>query len=378
MLLKRYILAAALVLFAAALISAGKKKEEPVLPSAYILVECETGTVLSEYNSAQRLNGCYMNKLMALLLIAEDINAGQYELSDVLTASESVRGTSGSVIWLEPGDQLTVEELLKSVIIGNANDALTVLAENSSGTVEDFTMDMNARAFDLGLRDTVYISPYGYYDEREYTTCADISMVCSELSEYEFLRPYFCTWRDFVKEGRTELVSENTLSRTYHRHCGFKACHSDAAGYCIAECGTNDVGLKFAAVVLGADSEDVSFGTAKRLINQGFSDYKVTAAVFPEDLLRPVTVRNGETSAVELSFAERSDVVVPRGSSSLRTVSVLPAFLDAPLTKGQRVGKAAFYNGKELVFETDIIVKNDVNKLSYGFILKEILYKLSE
>ena len=227
MLLKRYILAAALVLFAAALISAGKKKEEPVLPSAYILVECETGTVLSEYNSAQRLNGCYMNKLMALLLIAEDINAGQYELSDVLTASESVRGTSGSVIWLEPGDQLTVEELLKSVIIGNANDALTVLAENSSGTVEDFTMDMNARAFDLGLRIRFI------FRCMDTMTKGNILPVLTFLwfvrsSEYEFSGRISHLER-LVKEGRTELVSENTLSRTYHRHCGFKACHSDVA-----------------------------------------------------------------------------------------------------------------------------------------------------
>ena len=365
------------VLFSSVFILAADKKED-LTAASYIVIEADTGMMIDGIDTDRRLDIGYFSKLMSILLIAEDIDSGKYTFNDILTASDSVTGTKGSVIWLQSGDTLTVDELLKSVIVGNANDALTVLAENSSGTVEDFTMDMNARAFDLGLRDTVYISPYGYYDEREYTTCADISMVCSELSEYEFLRPYFCTWRDFVKEGRTELVSENTLSRTYHRHCGFKACHSDAAGYCIAECGTNDVGLKFAAVVLGADSEDVSFGTAKRLINQGFSDYKVTAAVFPEDLLHPVTVRNGETSAVELSFAERSDVVVPRGSSSLRTVSVLPAFLDAPLTKGQRVGKAAFYNGKELVFETDIIVKNDVNKLSYGFILKKILYKLSE
>ncbi|MDE5569029.1 MAG: serine hydrolase, partial [Ruminococcus sp.] len=260
---------------------------------SYILIESTTGTVIEEKNSSQQLNAGYLSKLMALLLVAEDIETGKYLLSTELTASQSVTETKGAVVWLEPGDKMTVEELIKSVIIGNANDALTVLAEKSEQTVEKFVMRMNGEIFDLGLRDTAFYSPYGYYDEREYTTANDIAVICSKLAKYEFMRPYFKTWRDFVKSGQTELVNENTLTRTYDRHIGFKACHSEESGYCIAEAGINDSGMCYIAVILGAESDDISMSCAKKLINKGFSDYKVTATMFPDEMLMPIRVRNG-------------------------------------------------------------------------------------
>ncbi|MDE7225359.1 MAG: serine hydrolase, partial [Ruminococcus sp.] len=171
--------------------------------SAYVLMEASTGMVLEEENSSKHLNIGYLSKLMTILLIAEDIETGKYLLSTELTASESVKDTKGSVIWLETGDRMTVDELLKAVIVGNANDAVTVLAEKSERNIENFTMRMNSEAFDLGLRDTAFLSPYGYYDEREYSTAHDVAVICSELTEYDFLKPYFKIWRDFIKEGKT-------------------------------------------------------------------------------------------------------------------------------------------------------------------------------
>lgn len=343
---------------------------------SYILIESTTGTVIEEKNPSQRLNAGYMSKLMTLLLVAEDIETGKYLLSTELTASSSVTGTKGAVVWLEQGDKMTVEELIKSVVIGNANDAVTVLAEKSEKTVDEFVMRMNGEAFDMGLRDTAFYSPYGYYDEREYTTAHDIAVICSKLAKYEFMKPYFKTWRDFVKSGQTELVNENTLARTYDRHIGFKACHSDESGYCIAEGGVNDSGMCYIAVILGAESEDVSFGSAKKLINKGFSDYKVTATMFPDEMLMPVRVRNGEDSAVEIHLRNQSNLVVPRGVNELSTVVVIPEYLTAPLKKGQKIGSAGFYSEKNLVCEIDIVTSDSVDKLTFGFILKKTLYNL--
>ncbi len=343
---------------------------------SYILIESTTGTVIEEKNPSQRLNAGYMSKLMTLLLVAEDIETGKYLLSTELTASSSVTGTKGAVVWLEQGDKMTVEELIKSVVIGNANDAVTVLAEKSEKTVDEFVMRMNGEAFDMGLRDTAFYSPYGYYDEREYTTAHDIAVVCSRLTKYDFMKPYFKTWRDFVKSGQTELVNENTLARTYDRHIGFKACHSDESGYCIAEGGINDSGMCYIAVILGAESEDVSFGSAKKLINKGFSDYKVTATMFPDEMLMPVRVRNGEDSAVEIHLRNQSNLVVPRGVNELSTVVVIPEYLTAPVKKGQKIGSAGFYSEKNLVCEIDIITSDSVDKLTFGFILKKTLCNL--
>ncbi len=368
------VLCSFLILFT--LMSAGKKQEEALAASSYILIESNTKTVLEEYNSSKRLNAGYLNKLMALLIIAEDIASGKYTLDTELTASQSVSGIKGSVVWLEPGDKMNVEELLKSVIIGNANDALSVLAERSSGSVDEFVMQMNSRAFDLGLRNTAYFSPYGYYDEREYTTAYDIAIICSELSKYDFLQPYFKTWRDFVRNGTVELVNENTLSRTYQYHAGFKAVHSEESGYSIAECGKNESGTAFISVVLGAESDDDSFKKAKQLINSGFSNYKVTDSYFPDEMFKPIRVKNGEESAVEPILAKQGNIVVPKGTTSLRIICVFPEYLNAPIKKGQKIGTAAFFNGKKIVFETDVIVKNDVKKISFGFILKKMLLNM--
>lgn len=343
---------------------------------SYILMESATGTVIEEKNSSQRMNAGYLSKLMALLLVAEDIETGKYLLSTELTASQSVTGIKGAVVWLESGDKMTVEELIKSVVIGNANDAVTVLAEKSEQTVEKFVMRMNGEAFDLGLRDTAFYSPYGYYDEREYTTAYDIAVICRQLAKYEFMRPYFKTWRDFVKSGQTELVNENTLARTYERHIGFKACHSEEAGYCIAEAGINDNQTCYIAVILGAESDDISMSCAKKLINKGFSDYKVTATMFPDEMLMPIKIRNGEDSAVEIHLKNQSSLIVPRGVNELSTVVVIPNYLTAPVKKGQKIGTAGFYSEKNLVCEIDIVAGGDVKELSFGYVFKKMIYNM--
>lgn len=344
----------------------------------YILTESETGTVLEENRSDEKVNAGYLTKLMSLLLVAEDIETGKYSLETELTASQTVYGTKGAVVWLEPGDKMTVDELLKAVIIGNANDAMTVLAERSEQSVESFVSRMNSEAFDYGLRDSAFYSPYGYYDEREYTTAHDLAVICSHLAEYSFLEPYFKTWRDFIKEEQTELVNENTLARTYDRHIGFKAAHSEQSGYCIAEGGRSEEGTVFIAVILGAPDEDTSFSTAKNLVKKGFSDYKVTVPGFLDELMRPVKVRNGVDSAVELRLKSQRAVVVPRGVSELSNVVVIPEYVSAPLEKGQKIGTAGFYNGDTLVYETDIVAANDVERLTLWYVFKKMLLNLIE
>ena len=352
------------------------KPEEKINAKAYVLMEAASCTVLEGENQDLPLNCGYLSKLMGLLLIAEDIDSGKLSLDQELAAPQCVSGTKGAVVWLEPGDVMTVEELLKSVIIGNANDAMLTLACACEGTEEEFVSRMNSRAFDLGLRDTAFYGACGYSDEREHTTAAELALICAKLSGYSFLREYFCTWRDFVRDGKYELVSENTLSRTYDRHSGFKACHSDEAGYCVAEAGTGASGTTFISVILGAEDGDASLSAAKKLINRGFTDYKVTATMFPEEMLMPMKVKGGRELAVELCLEEQSSLVIPRSVSELRNVTVLPEFISAPVEKGQRLGTAAFYSGDTLVWETHIVAKESVEPLTYLYILKKLMSDL--
>ena len=354
-------------------ISADTNEDVQEKYSAHILIEARTGAVLDEYNSNLQLNVGYMTKLMALFLIAEDIENGKYTTSTVITASQAVAGTDGAVVWIEPNENITVDELLKAVIVGNANDAMTVLAEYSEQSVDNFVMRMNSEAFDLGLYSTAFYSPYGYYDEREHTTAHDLAIVCAKLSAYDALEPYFQIWRDFVRNGKAELVNENTLSRTYEPHIGFKASHSEKSGYCIAEGGRNTEGTTYISVVLGAENDDISLKKAKELINRGFSGFHMTATMFPDEMLMPVKVKNGVEVAVEIQIRNQSNLVVPKNVTELNTIVMIPDFLTAPVKKGQAIGVAGFYSGDTLVCETDIITKDNVDKLSFAYSFRKIL-----
>lgn len=354
-------------------ISADTNEDVQEKYSAHILIEARTGAILDEYNSDLQLNVGYMTKLMALLLIAEDIENGKYTTSTVITASQAVAGTDGAVVWIEPNENITVDELLKAVIVGNANDAMTVLAEYSEQSVDNFVMRMNSEAFDLGLYSTAFYSPYGYYDEREHTTAHDLAIVCAKLSAYDALEPYFQIWRDFVRNGKAELVNENTLSRTYGPHIGFKASHSEKSGYCIAEGGRNTEGTTYISVVLGAENDDISLKKAKELINRGFSGFHMTATMFPDEMLMPVKVKNGVEVAVEIQITNQSNLVVPKNVTELNTIVMIPDFLTAPVKKGQAIGVAGFYSGDTLVCETDIITKDNVDALSFAYSFRKIL-----
>ena len=355
-------------------IPAKAEEGEPVA-SAYVLMECSTGRVLSEYNSQSKQPVGHLAKLMTALIAGERIESGKWQLDTELTASDCVSGTKGAVIWLLPGDTMTVEELLKGLIIGNANDAAAVLAENISGSREDFVMDMNARAFDLGMRDTRFTSPEGYDDETSYSTAIDIGYLCRALSEIECLVPYFITWRDFLRDGATELVNENTFARTYDGMIGWKASHSEDSGWCIAA-GAEKDDMKCAAVVLGSPDEDSRFDLARKLLKDGFSKYTITIPGFSSEFMKPVAVRGGISENVDIEAKSLYGLVVPKSDTSLTSVMVLPLYVHAPVEKGRKIGSIAFYNGDLMMLETDLVAKEDVEAMTIRMAVEKLLVKL--
>lgn len=340
---------------------------------AYVLMEAKTQTVLEEYNSNTEYNIGYLSKLMSLLLIAEDLETGKFRIDTELTVPEHIYNIQGAVVWLEPGEQITVGELLKAVIIGNANDAMLTLAAASEQTIDGFVSRMNSRAFDLGLRNTAFYSPCGLPDEREHSTAHDIAVICAQLSRYEWLEQYFGIWRDTIRGGKTDVISENRLIRTYPQHIGFKECHSRLSGYCIAEGGRNEKGETYIAVVLGAADQDTAEPKVTRLLRKGFSEYKLSSAVFPGEFLLPVKVEHGTGSAVCIRMRKGSNVVIRRDAGEITSVSVLPESISAPVRKGQIVGKAGFYSGKILVAESDIISCDDIEELKWHHVFRNSL-----
>lgn len=349
--------------------------EEPEIPAAaYALLEAETGTVLLESRGSDRLPCGAMAKLMTALLAAEQLERGAWTTDTVLTATDAVTGTKGAVIWLTAGEEMTVGDLLKGLIVGNANDAAVVLAAAAAGDTKQFVMDMNARAFDLGMRDTWFTSPQGDTDT-SYTTAADLGRLCCALAKKTALQPYFRTWRDFLRGEATELVNENTFSRTDETSIGFKACHSEAEGWSIAA-GARRNGMQCVAVVLGCGDTDSRFTLAKQLLRKGFAGWKVVQPQLSGEFLYPVQVRGGVERAVLAESGPLKGLVVPRSCTELETVMVLPRFVQAPVRKGQKLGHAAFYQGDTLLYETEVAAADAVPVRDFWDALYQITVKM--
>ncbi len=355
--------------------NAAHAEEETPKAAAYVLMECSTGKILDEENSSLRLPAGTMVKLMTAFLVGEKLESGQWNADTEFTVSDCVNGTKGAVIWLMSGEVMTVGDLLKGLIIGNANDAAAVFAEKISGSRDDFVMDMNARAFDLGMNDTRFTSPDGFNDDDSYSTARDLGILCCALSDMECLSEYFTTWRDFLRDGGTELVNENTFARTYEGIIGWKASHSDSTGWCIAA-GAEKNDMKCAAIVLGAGDEDSRFALSRQLLKDGFSKYVLTLPGFSSEFMKPVTVRGGVSENVDVEAEGLSGLVVPKADTSLKTVLVLPKYICAPVEKGRRVGSIAFYNGDTLLLETDLVAAENVEAMTIRTAVEKMLVKL--
>lgn len=340
--------------------------------AAVLLIEARTGSVLSEEHADEVLPVGSLAKLMTAYLAAQAMERGDFSKETILTAGDAVSGIKGAVIWLEKGDSITVDELLMGLLAGNANDAAAVLAVKISGSVPAFVNDMNAAAFDLGMRSTHFTSPQGYDDEMAYSTARDMGKLACAVLKYDSLTHYLTTWRTFIRGETVEIVNENTLTRTLEGCRGLKAGHSDAAGQClIAACERN--GMLCVAVVLGCSDKNERFSIAKRLLSQGYGNYRITMPALSEEFLLPLKIRGGTESAVLLRLSEIPELTVPAAALETKTVLVLPEYVQAPVAEGQNVGAVYFYHGETLLCEVQLTTEQAVPEITFPYAMKKVL-----
>ena len=340
-----------------------------------VLMEAETGTVLGGTDSDVQLPCGTMTKLMTVYLTAKAISAGTLTEDTPVTAPPAAEAQKGAVIWLTAGEQMTVADLLRGIIIGNANDAAVTLACRLAGTEQAFVREMNRAAESLSMRNTVFTDCTGN-DAGNLSSAHDLGLLCCALLQYDFLTPYFTTWRDFLREGETELVSENRLLKTYEGILGMKAGHGEQSGYTLALAAEKN-GMRCAAVVLGCEDTDERFTYAKQLLHTGFTEYHVMTPDFSAEFLRPLPVRHGtETALLPLSGDLRA--VAAQNGAALSCEILLPQYAEAPVTAGQPLGTAAFFCGDSLVFEVPLTASESVGKRDFraalGMLL-DILFK---
>ncbi|MBO6302481.1 MAG: D-alanyl-D-alanine carboxypeptidase [Ruminiclostridium sp.] len=346
---------------------------------AAILTESSTGMALCGLNENTRLPIASVTKIMTLLIAAEEIESGALSFSDTAVCSEHANSMDGSVIWLETGEEMSVGDLAKSIVIASANDACVMLAEHIAGSEEAFVERMNAKAAELGMTNTHFVNCVGYDDERHYSTARDIAVMAAELRRYDIYDEFLMTRLDSVRTGtprETQLLNTNKLITSYSGITGLKTGTTDAAGCCFAATAKRG-NMELTAVVLGCDSDTDRFAAARALLDLGFDGYeRVTPRPDVSELLE-VPVEGGVKRGVDTRFAGVPELILPKGSGSKIKYSYSrPAAIEAPVEKGQVLGFVTMTVDGSIIGNAKIIAAEEVARLDFSRCLGYILNAL--
>ena len=334
-----------------------------VTAPAAVLMEASTGQVLFEKGAHDRRACASITKVMTLLLTFEALEAGELSLDQELTASAHAASMGGSDIWLEEGEQMTVDDLLKATVIMSANDAAVVLAEAVSGSEEAFVARMNERAGELGMEDTVFKNCNGLDEEGHLTSAYDVAVMSRALLTHEKIRDYTLTWMDSVRNGETQLVNTNKLIRSYQGITGLKTGTTGQAGSCISATAQRE-GMELIAVVLGAESTDLRFQDAKALLDYGFAGWKTVTPETP--FLQPAAVEGGMAQKVKVAAGEMPSLLLTAGEEAQVETVVQLEPVKAPVEQGQELGRILCQVAGETVAQVPITAQEDVEAVTFG------------
>ena len=372
------------LLFAATLLSAvspaaSAAGEEVALslscPSA-VLMEKETGAILYDQNAHQQLEPASVTKVMTLLLVMEAVDSGRVALDDTVTVSSYAAGMGGSQVYLEEGEQMTVDEMIKCVTVVSGNDCAVALAEHLAGSETAFVAQMNQRARELGMEDTTFLNCTGLPAQGHVTSAYDIALMSRELIlNHPSIRDYATIWMDSIRGGEFGLTNTNRLIRFYPGATGLKTGSTDGALYCMSATAERD-GMELIAVVMKAPTTSQRFEDAKALLDYGFAHYSLTS-VYPEAPLAPVDVLLGVQGQVQPQLQRDCRLLVRRGEEGqITTRLTLADNVEAPVDLGQTLGQMEVYVGEELRDTVPILASRAVDRLSVPEIFSQMLQDL--
>ncbi len=342
---------------------------EPAPPEvsapAAVLMDAGSGTLLYEKNAHEHRPCGSVTKLMSILLFMEALDSGKMKITDEVTVSAFANSMGGSEIWLEVGEKMSVDDLLKAVIIQSANDATVALAEQVAGSEEAFLAAMNRHAEELGMADTHYLNTTGFDEDGQYTSAYDIALIAQELIRHPRVFDYSMIWMADLRGGKTQLANTNKLLKTYSGITGLKTGTTSKAGNCF--CGTAERdGLRLISVVLGCATSAERFGATKQLLDFGYANWRSLPIAATDELLHPVPVRNGMQDTVVGTVVRDCDALLaPRGSGEAEYRLTLVDDVEAPVEQGQKLGTVDVVLGGETLHTFPVVSTETVNKITF-------------
>ena len=337
-----------------------------------VLMEAETGTVLYNKNGSEALPPASVTKIMTLLLVMEAIDTGRLKLNDTLQVSEYAASMGGSQVYLEPGEEISVEDLIKSVVIASANDAAVTLAEAVAGSETGFITMMNERAKSLGMSNTNFENATGLDDTavNHVTSAIDIAIMSRKLISHPLILNYSSIWMDSIRNGAFGLTNTNRLVRFYNGATGLKTGSTSKAKFCISATAKRD-GMHLIAVIMGAPTRDIRNEAAKKLLDHGFANYSIYRD--PAKMIGNVKMLRGVDGFCPVSHASFS-ALLPKGSSSkVSVITEIPGELTAPVREGDVIGKIVYSADGKTIGSVDVVCSADVDAIGFFGLLKRML-----
>lgn len=359
-----------LLLFAALLITGVSAVEtlegdaiNIAVPSA-ILMEKTTGEILYEKNAHERLAPASVTKVMTMLLIAEAIDGGTLSTEELVTCSANAASMGGSQVYLEEGEQMSVHEMFKALVVSSGNDAAVALAEHIAGSEDAFVSKMNSRAEELGLKDTHFTNCTGLFDDDDhYTSAYDIAVISRELISHSMIREYTTIWMDTIRDGTFGLANTNKLIYYYSGATGLKTGFTEKAMYCLSATAERD-GVEYIAVVMHGETSTERFDSAKTLLNYAFANYALVS-LKTEELLPTIQVELGAQDTVQTICNANSNILLPKAEAADVQYDVeYTDPIEAPVKAGQELGTLTVRSGDTVLAELSLTAAEDIARLT--------------
>ena len=339
-----------------------------------ILMEATTGAILYTQNPDEAMAPASVTKIMTLLLVMEAVDGGMLRLDDVVTVSANAASMGGSQVFLKEGEQMSLEDMLKSVVIASANDAAVALAEHLCGSVESFVVKMNEKVAHLGMSSTHFENVTGLDDtaENHVTSAKDIAIMSRELVRHPTILQYSTLWMDSIRNGEFGLTNTNRLVRFYRGCTGLKTGSTSKAGFCVSATAERD-GFSLICVIMGAESRDVRNAEATKLLDWGFANYALYC--MEAQALPPIKVLGGREADCPIAHASFSCVLPKSAISSVQKSVQLPESVNAPISVGDTVGSMELRCGEQVIGTVPIHATASVGRIGLFEIFWRMLAK---
>ena len=347
-----------------------------------ILMERDTGEILFDKNSHEKLPPASMTKTMTLLLIMEALEAGTLKKDEMIRVSEKAASMGGSQIFLEAGEEMSVNDLLKGIAVASGNDASVALAERIAGSEEAFVEKMNEKVKELGLENTKFQNTTGLPAENHYSTSYDMAVIAKELLKYESITEYTSIYEDYLRKGEENefwLVNTNKLVHFYPGVDGLKTGYTNEAKYYLTATAKKD-DMRVIAVVMGAETPKDRNNMISNLLDYAYSQFETKQLFEKDEKIKTLNFKKAENMQTNIVASESISTIYKKGEFPEDIVheTEINDNLELPIKRGDKIGTLYVKEGTKVLTETDLTVDHDVEKAGYYTLLKRAIQDISK